>query len=597
MNLSLNFSRGDKAQPNPTGRALKQHVVQPKDAAILRSVAKKTGRLAGGQKCRMYDAAQNTNLNPDFPVSITSANAEIFTSINASRARARRLVRDNPYAWGIQNSHVINIAGEDPFPLEMRVGKKDATGKFVEEQETNDLIQKAWEDAGKKENCLISRDKTRAEFYWTAIAAIVESGGIYARHYRAFPNNKFRYAVEEIENDRVDQYFNRVTKANDGVDQIGANGNQIIMSKELDKYGGPVAYWILTRHPGDVYAYSNSPRYRERVPAADVFELHNLRLRPGQVVGMPRLSPVVQRLHRMDQYDIAEMTAAIVGAVKVGFFTKTNTQDEYVGDIETEDGLKIDKVEPGINFEELPEGYDVKPFESNHPGETYPEFVNQNLHSIGQGVGLAGSTVSGNYEGMSFSSGRLEKQPEKDTFKMLQEHTIANFVCPHFNEWLKYAILSGALQLPFERLEEFQNAAIFHAKRWPYINPLQDAQADILRIGAGLDSANHVIAESERGGDTEQVYSEIASDQACAELHGITLSTDPTQPGDEGDDDDDASPPPRKGGKQTLKKSVSQLERTLRMLHESEPDEPEHKVNLDEFLIFKSKRNGNLSHH
>jgi lambda family phage portal protein len=540
MKFSVELSKNPPALP--TGRVLMQKPVQPSDAAILRAVAKKTGRLAGGQKCRMYDAAQNTNLNQDFPVSITSANAEIFTSINATRARCRRLVRDNPYATGILNTHIINVGGEDPFPLEMRVGKKDASGKFTEEQTTNDMIQAAWADAGKKENCLISRDKTRAEFYWTAIASIVESGGIYGRHWRAFPNNKYGYAVEEIENDRVDQYFNRVTKANDGVDQLGANGNQIIMSKELDKYGGPVAYWILTRHPGDVYAYSNSPRYRERVPAADVFELHNLRLRPGQVVGMPRLSSVVQRLHRLDQYDIAEQTAAIVGAVKIGFFTKQNTQDEYVGDEEAEDGLKIDRVEPGINFEELPEGYDVKPFESNHPGETYPDFCDQNLRSISTGVGISHSATSGNYQDMSFSTGRLEKLPERDTFKMLQEHTIENLVRPHFNEWLKYAILSGVLALPFSRLEEFQNAAIFHAKRWPYINPLQDIQADALRIKNGLDSRNHVIAESERGGDVQQVDAEIASDRAIDEIHGLDF-TNPDDPPSNDDEDED---PPNK---------------------------------------------------
>ena len=543
------------------GALLKQQTVRPRDAEMLRAQAAKAGKfpIANGQmvkmaksKFRMYDAAATTNLNQDSPVSITSANAEILVSISASRARARRLVRDNPYAASAENTYATNVAGDEPFRLEMRVGKYDATGKFEEEVETNRLIEIAWREAGRPENCCASRNLSRLELYHMAIAAVVRDGGILARHRRAYPKNKFGYAIEPIEIDRLDHFWNR---------PANSTGNEIQFSIEMDEWHAPIAYWILTRHPGDIFAYSNQPKYRERVDADEVVAFFNMRLRAGQYVGMSSFAPVIQRLHRIDQYDIAEMTAAIVSAIKIGFFTKTNTADQYVGTEETEDGMKIDKVEAGVNFEEMPDNFDLKQFDPQHPVEAYAAFSDQNLRSIAQGLKIAHSTLSGNYAGMSFSTGRLEKLPERDNFKVMQEHMKKSFVHPHFNEWLKYAILSGAIPLPASRIQEFQDAAFFHAKRWPYINPLQDAQADILRIEGGLDSRPNVIAESERGGDVEQVDSEIASGRAVDEAHGLDFSgSDPTlpslktPPGTEVENPEGGAAPPRTGTKQTIKK-------------------------------------------
>ena len=535
------------------GNLLKSRAVMPRDAEMLRAQADKAGKfpLSDGRtvrmhkfKKRMYDAATTTNLNADFPVSITSANAEILVSISATRARARRLVRDNPYAANIESVFANNVAGEEPFRLEMKVGKKDASGRFIEETETNDLIEEAWREAGKPENCTSYRNQSRLELYHMAIAAVVRDGGVLFRHRRAYPKNDFGYAIEPLEIDRLDHYWNRPGQP--GV-------NEIKFSIELDEWHAPVAYWILTRHPGDVFAYSNQDAYRERVDAYDVVPFFGMRLRAEQQVGMSKFSSVIQRMHRLDQYDIAEMTAAIVSAIKIGFFTKTNTSDQYVGSETTEDGMKIDKVEPGMNFEEMPDNFDLKQFDPKHPVEAYAAFTDQNLRGVAVGTQLAHSSVSGNYAGMSFSTGRLEKQPEKDTFKVLQEHMKTSLVRPHFNEWIKYAILSGTLPLPISRLAEFQKAATFHAHRWPYINPLQDAQADVLRIKAGLDSRSNVIAESERGGNVEQIDCEQASDKAIDERHGLDFTEqDPTKP-DDMSPDDEGAPPVKTGTTQTIK--------------------------------------------
>lgn len=532
------------------GRLLDSRRVKPGDADIIRHVPR--------QKVRMYDAAVTSRLNEDFPISITSSNAEILVSIMATRSRARRLERDNPYVTTIINAHQNNVVGDDPFRLEMKVGKL-VDGAFVEETDTNREIEEAWKEAALPENCTIRRTISRSEMYWQAISAVIRDGGIIIRHYRNFPKNEFRYAVEVLESDHLDYNWNRPATG---------SGNEIQFSIEMDEYHAPVAYWLLTRHPGDVFAWSNSPRYRERVDAVDVIALWNIRTRPEQYIGMSSLAPIVQRLHRLDQYDIAEMTAAIVAACKMGFFTKEKTGDEYAGDVQDEQGGKQMQASPGT-FDELPDGYDFKEYDPKHPVEAYPNFTKQNLRSVAGGVGISYHLLGNDLESVNFSSGRLGESAQRDQFKKLQKHLITNLVRPHFSVWLKYAILSGKVKQPISRLDELIRAAHFHGKRWGYINPLQDAQADILRIEAGLTSRSRIIAESDRGGDVEQVDSEIASDKKVDEAHRLDFSSsDPTTPtiqkGEPGEGipnpEEGAqppSPPAKKGGKQTLKKSAT----------------------------------------
>jgi lambda family phage portal protein len=506
----------------------------------------------------MYESAVTNNLNQDFPVSIQSANAEILVSISPTRSRARRLVRDNPYAWSIENTYQDNVAGPEPFRLEMRVGKWTG-GKFLEETDTNRIIQEEWEQAGLPENCTVRRDMSRAEVDWQAISAIVRDGGILARHYPGFPKNKYGYAIEPIEIDRLDHFWNR-PQTN--------TGNEIQFSIEMDEYHGPVAYHILSKHPGDVFAWSNQPRYRERVPAEKIIALFDIRSRAGQYVGMPRFSSIIQRLHRIDQFDIAHVTAAIWAACKPFFIVQEfPTAMEYVpdfiksqianaasggGDGEGEgEGDKISNVEPGSG-EILPYGQKPILVDPKFPVEAAEGFTKSQLRASCSGSGVPYHMMGNDLESVNFSSGRLGQEAFHDTCKKLQNHFIVNYRRPHFNAWLKWAIISRQIPFDMSRYDEFVRAAKFHGRRWPYVNPLQDAQADVLRIQHGLTSPSRVILESDRGGDAPEVYSEIASDKQSAEDHGLDFSqVDPTKPGVE--DETGPETPAKKGGKQTIK--------------------------------------------
>src|SRR6185437_11502783 len=160
----------------------------------------------------------------------------------------------------------------------------------------------------------------------------------------------------------------------------------------------------------------------------------------------------------IDQFDIAHVTAAICASCKP-FFIKQNfpTAMEYVpefiknamsnGDGAAMAGDKIGAVEPATG-EVLPYGQEPVLVDPKFPIETAPEFKKDNLRAACAGAGAAYHMVANDLEAVNFSSGRLVLQQFQDNCKKLQRHMILNYRRPHFNEWLKYAILSGRLNLP-----------------------------------------------------------------------------------------------------------------------------------------------------
>jgi lambda family phage portal protein len=582
-------SNGHRIPMNHSSRML------PGDAKVLNSIGRKM--------VRMFEAALTSNLNSDMPISLTSSNAEILTSLIGVRSRARTLERNNGYAVGMIYDQMRNVAGHDPFRLEMQVGKT-TNGKFVAEPETNEEIMRAWEDAGRQENCTVRRDKDRKELYWTAAAAMFRDGGILYRHHGAlndkkFPYNKLGYAIEEIEYDRLDQNWCRPKTAK-------GNDNEIQFGKELDEYKGTVAYWILTRHPGDIFAFSNVASYRERVPAKDIIALWDIRTRAEQYTGMSRMASIIRLLHQLEQFDIAHITAALTTCCKSIWIEKQfPSSPEFVPDHIREeivggqggfpdgvdsgwgggDGQRLVNTTPG-EVNELEWGQKVVAPDPHFPVESAPQFKRDILRCVAAGSTVWYNTLAQDMESVNFASGRLGEGASRDMAMMSQEHVIDMLVRPHFETWLKYWLLSDQTKLNLSRYDEFCKAAVFNGRRWAYTNPLQDVQADILTVEAGLDSRSHIISESPRGGNAEEVNREIQADRESDKLHNLDFSaadvTKPTiskgLPGEDkpnpldaqqGEQEPDAKTQP--GGKangKTKGKSVDldRLERTLSLL-------------------------------
>ena len=108
----------------------------------------------------------------------------------------------------------------------------------------------------------------------------------------------YGYALQVLDVDRLD------TKHN------GEYGNnRIIMGVEVDDVMRPVAYHLLTTHPGDGTYLSRAGQRYERVLARDVFH-GGVGDRPEQVRYMPWAHTAMLRLEMLGKFQTAAVVAA-----------------------------------------------------------------------------------------------------------------------------------------------------------------------------------------------------------------------------------------------------------------------------------------------
>src|SRR5260221_7603729 len=97
----------------------------------------------------------------------------------------------------------------------------------------------------------------------------------------------------------------------------------------------------------------------------------------------------------------------------------------------------------------------------------------------------------------------------------LQEWFISSVKQREFLEWLKIAILSGKVPgVSIDDAEDIADCAHWRGRRWSWVDPQKDIQANIMAVNAGLESKTSIIEGM--GKDIEEVYEEQAQEQALA---------------------------------------------------------------------------------
>ncbi len=320
-------------------------------------------------------------------------------------------------------------------------------------------------------------------------------------------SNEFGFAVQLIEADHLDEKYNKELP----------NGNKIRMSIEHNKWNRPIAYHVLTRHPGDnIYTTSKSELKRERIPAEDIIHLY-FSERPSQSRGLPWMLSAMTRLNMLGGYEDAEITAARAAACKMGFY-KTPDGASYTGDDQSDKQL-LSQFESGV-FEELPEGTDFIPFDPQHPNSAYGIFIKTALRGAAAGLGVGYNSLANDLEGVNFSSIRQGVLEERDLWKVLQTWIIEHVCDDIFSDWLLWSLTTQKIPLPLTKISKF-NKPIWRPRGWSWVDPLKEVKSNIEAINAGLKSAQDVA--SEQGKDIEEVYQALQTETKLREKYGITL--------------------------------------------------------------------------
>ena len=440
---------------------------------------------------RAYAGATVSRLTADWVSGGSSADSEIKGSISRLRNRARQLVRDNDYAKRAKSLVTNNVVGTG-IRLQMQVRMQRGGGRL--DQVVNDQIETAWEKWTRKATCDVAGRLNLHQIERMAMGAMVESGEILIRLVpRTFGGGRVPLALQVFESDQLDENYTGGSTV---------QGNEWRMGVEVDRWGRPLTYAFLAKHPGDTALGGSNPSARHLlVPANEVLHLF-VPERPQQTRGVSWFAAGIQRLHHLAGYEQAALVRARAASALMGFITSPEGAGETYGE-EVIKGQHVTTFEPGM-FKTLFPGQSVEVPQIKAPDEQLEPFVRGMLRAFASGIGVNYAALSGDYSQSNYSSSRLAQIEDRDCWKVLQQYLIDELLAPVFERWLEAAVLSGALNLPgYELAPDRFCSCRWMARGWAYIDPLKDAEADKMAIRSGTKTQAQVVAE--QGGDLEKL--------------------------------------------------------------------------------------------
>lgn len=478
---------------------------------------------------RSFNAAESSHLTSSFRSDHHSLNQDLEVSLSTLRGRSRHLAKNNDYVKRFFRMVQNHIVGPNGFALSVPCQRPDGT---IDEYDKA-VCEKTYARWARRGVCEVTGRLSIVQLERLAALLCARDGEAFIRRVKGGrEHNAFGYALQIIDPVLVDETYRADYP----------DGRRIRMGVETNAWGRPLAYHLLQ----DVETRFGSRRVR--VDASEIWHLF-IQDEPSQVRGVPWIHTAMRRLHDLGGYEEAAVIAARVGASNMGFFVPPADQTGDRGaladeQVETPDGESqlVRDATPGT-FEELPPGYDFRHFDPDYPHANFDQFVKAMLRGVASGMGADYNTLANDLQGVNYSSIRSGKLETQDEWMCLQGWFREGLLEPLWPEWLEHAFVSGQLPtLPVSKFDKY-NVAVWQGRRWPWVDPLKDAQARVIELNNGLNSFSNVMREL--GRDPEAIWRELEKDKA--RLKGLlpATTTPPAQSaggstsGAQNDDDED----------------------------------------------------------
>lgn len=439
---------------------------------------------------RMFNAALPDRMSMSWDMMPYTANQVIYTQLAILRNRAREQSRNNDYVVRLIGLLQNNVIGSSGFKVRsqavMSSGKPDL---FARSQ-----IEQGWENFCNTSGFI--------DIQQMIMSSMVTDG-------EAFVSLSVKKGVlrcELIDPCRIDIEYN--------IDRD--NGNSIVMGIEYDKDGDAVAYWVNDNyekyHPG-IGENAGTHVERTRVPASRMLHIFRKQY-VAQRRGLPWIAASLGRLFQLGRFEEAALTAARIGAAKMGFFYNENN-DEYTGD-ESSGDMSL-TCEAGT-FENIGT-MRFQQFDPTYPSGEFRTFVEKILMGISSGWGVDYHSVGNDLGSVNYSSARVGMLETREYYKTLQTWLTNQFIRPVFLAWLELELTAHPR---FWKDISYYSPALFVGRRWDWVDPAKEASAQLTQYEMRIKSLSQIIRE--RGENPIDVFTEIAEENQLLEQLGITAS-------------------------------------------------------------------------
>ena len=456
---------------------------------------------------RSYAGAQKGRLFADFFSNSKSADAELAPALRTLRDRSRELARNDSYVKRYLALLSANVVGTKGIRLSCKArddnGQLDLVG--------NQIIEREFAKWCKKANCTVTGKLSFIDAQKLFIETLARDGECLVKHVKT-KDNPFNYSIQFIEADHLDEELT----------EVAGNNNKIRMGVECNPVGRPLAYHLFKNHPYDTDSYAVPGKKYTRIPADEMIHAY-MQERPEMTRGVPWTATAMDKIHTLNGYRQAELTASRLAACKMGFYTSPGG-DGYVGEDYEDTYSPIMEAEPGT-FEQLPSGMDFKSFEPNHPTSAFDAFEKAILRGISSGLNISYHSLANDLSSVNYSSIRAGSLEDRAQFGVIQEFVIAHFIEPVFREWLEMAMTTNQIPLPMTRFDKFAESATFIPRSWSYVDPQKEIQANILGLKSGQVTMSDI--QSTYGRDVEELFEQHDREKKLAEQYGVSTAFQP----------------------------------------------------------------------
>lgn len=365
-----------------------------------------------------YDAAQTTpqNRNHWAAADGLSPRASMTSPIRWTlRNRSRYEIANNCYAKGIVSTLVGYTVGPGPeFGLDYLGDALDARKVSKLNRIISKLFWEWWEVAG-----MPTKLQTMAQ-------AVVSDGEGFLRRYSM---NTSRYPLWDCPVTLNFQPVEADYFENPQVDLLSDDSGVIV-----DENGDVRGYYMYDRHPGDYFApISNAKPVRR----SDIYHVYRVD-RPGQLRGIPWLTPALPIFSNMRRFVLATIAAAEAAANPSGVLYTDAPPDED----EAYSGLPFEEIETVRNaMMTLPNTYKLEQFKAEHPNAQYEAFITACVREAARCVDMP-VVLALDASKYNYASGRLDLQGFWQSRSSERYHLYERGVCNRaYMDWLDEALL------------------------------------------------------------------------------------------------------------------------------------------------------------
>lgn len=458
---------------------------------------------------RSFDAAAADRLSSDWLTGTTNINDLLRAQLPILRARSRHLARNTDYAARFIGMFRENVVGHQGVQLQSKAtnvsGKPDELAAAA--------IEAKWTDWC-LHHCDLLNQLTFLDFQNLSADTFARDGEFLMRKVVGVDAEPYGLRLQPVDAERLSCNYN-----------VDLGGNRFIrMGVEYDPIGRPVAYHVTNNPTGDSYlGMDGQPRLR--IPADQM--IHGYIISEiGQGRGIPPMTCTMVRMNQIAKYEQAALVNARIGASTMGILTQVDGDNELTSDTADGDGPEFE-VEPGI-FKKLPAGWDVKTFDPAYPSGEFGVFLKAGLRGMSAGLNVAYHGLTGDLESVNYSSGRIGELKERASWMAVQGWYTRAFVGQVFNSWLREALMRQLIIVrgrPLSLANESKFQAVnFRCKRWPWVDPMKDAQAAEKLVGLRVRSRSDIIRDM--GGDPEDTWREIARENETMANIGVAPATE-----------------------------------------------------------------------